>query len=235
MAYPSPSDFTVGADNAAYWQITSANTLCSTSGRAFVNTLQGMLGVTVDGKWGANTSTAVINMARALGAPANVITGAQSEATLRQVGTWSLAAAIYLLHSINAFGSAPSGVAITDIVIPSGTRFPQWNTAAPAAPSGNHEPTCAVMGAAPATPAPPAPPAPSVPSVDVTVPNTDVVLPPGVSTAPVVQTGNSVPTGVIIAVGVTVLVIGALAWTSIPHGKSNKARPGKRIKRRHGR
>lgn len=215
MAYPNTSDFTSGVDRAAWYQIRGANgelIVCSTSGRAFVNALQSLLGVTVDGRWGSATSTAVLQMIQALQANPALISGVQAELSLRRVGPLSVRAGVWLNHQLASIGDAPLGVAVTDINIPDGTITPVWAVAAPQAPSGNAPVQCVIVNGATAPPSPvPEPPVTTVPGMIDTTSN-DVALPPGVSTLPVSQQGASAPTGLVIAVVAGVLIVGALAF-----------------------
>ncbi len=211
--YPSAPDFTTAGQDA-WWQIRSGadTVICSTNGRSFVSKLQALVGVTADGKWGANTSNAVLSLLRAYSASDALISGVQSEATLRRPGVWSVGAGVWLIHSIQVLGAAPMGVAFADITIPSNLVPPQWNTAAPG--STNADPTCVTTGGS-------AVPTNTVPVVPATVPNippgvTDISpipgLPTGLGTGDIFQTGDSASPGVVLAIVAGLAVIGGLAW-----------------------
>lgn len=146
------SSFRTAGNGDAYWYAGAERT-CATNGRTFVALLQGVLGLTVDGRWGPNTAAAVIAQMRGAGLPSATINAAQAEARSLTVGLYQLIGAIYIvMHQVQN-----DPIAFADIQVDTDTVPPQWNTAAPGA--ANVAIHCTVVTATPAPPGTPAPPA----------------------------------------------------------------------------
>jgi hypothetical protein len=232
MSFPGSPDFTLAADDGAWWLIASTDAsgnqqtiLCTTNGRAFVDQMQAYLGVTMDGKWGANTSSALLAQARTFGAPQAALTALQAEAANQQCGLGTISTAIWLLHQSFPIGDATQGIAFTQIGWTPGTAivFPQWNTAAPLGPGGEISPTCTITVPAAVTPVPSAdqgatqtPASAPAPVVQTAAQDLGVttLIPQGTPTGTITQSGSSIPWPVVIGGVLVVGVVGWVAWSS---------------------
>lgn len=153
--YPNPPDFTTASDTDAWVLVgypsqdgsgASATAYCYTGGRAFVDSLQSMLGVGVDGRWGATTSAALANALRSI-ASQTLIYGVQQDAASRRVGISSLKAAAFYMISSGAYGGpVPSGITEDHVSVHPSAVPPGWNVAAPPGPSGDVALTCVAIG-----------------------------------------------------------------------------------------
>lgn len=150
MTYPNPPNFTTPSDDDAWWYVRYANpdgsmaaTYCYTGGRAFVDILQMMLGVTSDGRWGASTSIALASALTNVGGSSVLVGGVRADAANRRLTVNSLRGAAFLMHRSQSFGGGvPIGIDESMIVFPAETVPPTWDTAAPAGPSGDILPSC---------------------------------------------------------------------------------------------
>ena len=149
--YPNAPDWTTPSDSDAWWIVgftdaagNPASSICSTGGRAFVDVLQQALGVTVDGRWGANTSAALAAAVQRIGGSATLVSAVQQEAAARQPSVSSLKAAAFLLHSGQSFGGGtPTNISEAQVAVSPQAIPPTWNTAAPQGPGGDILPSCA--------------------------------------------------------------------------------------------
>jgi len=212
MTYPAQSNFRTAGANDAWWRIlppvgvvgTYAST-CSMSGRSFVEYLQAILGVTGDGKWGPNTSSAIVAQMRSYGVPQVYIDAVAADARARRVGLTSMRAAIFLMHANAYLGDVAQGAAFETIVVSPDALLPQWLIAAPVSPTGSQMPSCvADSHGSPVTDGGGG----GVPSVDIQVPPSDS-LPTG--TPPARQSGSSTPSGLMWMIGLGVVVVGLFA------------------------
>lgn len=198
--YPSTPNFTTASDNDAWWLIgyTGADgsrqvSVCSTGGRAFVDVLQMILGITQDGRWGTGTSNALVNALRATGASSTLIAGVQNEAAANRIGIGQLRGAVVLLHRGQSFGGdVPTSVDENSVAIDPNVIGPQWNVAAPPGPSGDILPTCASRDQAAGT-APVSTGTGTIPEVNVQVPPEGPATKPGSVPAPYVPSATPAP------------------------------------------
>jgi len=206
-----PSSFRLADPASATWSI-GTDRACATNGRTFVQSLQNALGVTVDGQWGANTSSAVVAQMRAAGMPSAIVNAAQNEAVNHRVGNFLLIGAVYIV--MRDVQSDP--VQLGQIVLPSDVVAPLWNVAAPG--DGNAGISCVQQ--VPLTPDATTPV--ETPSVDAgatggtgpttivgpTIDITGSVPPPRTPAAPPRVTSG-------VSAGLVLFVVGAVVVTSL--------------------
>lgn len=117
----------LSADPRSLWWGAGSTRRCATNGRTFIESLQGALHVTVDGKWGESTSTAVIAQMQLSGMPSEIINAAATEARRRTVGQFLVLGGIYVVMSQVQNDPVPLG----SIGLDSGMVLPRWNIAPP--------------------------------------------------------------------------------------------------------
>lgn len=236
------SDFNSSGPYDAFWQKGSWDdpdhiTVCGTSGRPFVTTLQGLLtrtpsGVTydgstvsgtmvvADGRFGPMTAKVLWLAAKNAGAGADTLAQMQREAVARDLnGRYLLTLAIIMVDS--QLSGVPFGPSTSShIRLPAGSGLipPRWGIEAPrptdvAVPFVCSQPYLpeAVAEATPPPPSPEVPPPPPPPEAGgppiPPAPPGPVDLPAGVYVRPVVQEGITIGP-ILVAAGVIV----AIAW-----------------------
>lgn len=240
MAYPARSNFNSSIPGSAWWTVLApggGTVLCSTTGYAFVRTLQRKLGVRVDGRWGPETAGALASRIDAFNGDAVLSNAVRADAAAHVLHIGSVAAAIWYLH-LDTIGAAPSQVDSSAISLPAGVIPPPWITAAPGGSSLDTGIRCVAQGAASSSPAPPRStasvplnsnglPVSNLPDLSMpgsSIPSTPISMnpPPGQSAptpAPAPAAPGSVPWGKIAIVGaatVTAAVIIGAVWKSTP-------------------
>ena len=235
------SDFNSSGPYAAFWQKGSWDdpdhiTVCATSGRPFVTTLQGLLtrtpsGVTydgstvngtmvnADGRFGPMTAKVLWLAASLAGAGPEALAQMKREAIARDLsGRYLLTIAIMLVDSqLTGVPFGPSTSSHIRLPAGSGLIPPLWGIEAPrptnvAVPIVCSQPYLpeAVAEATPPPPSPEVPPPPPTPEAGgppiPTAPPGPVDLPPGVYVRPVVQEGITIGP-ILVAAGVLVAIV----------------------------
>lgn len=224
MTYPSQPDFTSVSDTDAWWIISTPDgsaiaAICSMGGRAFVDLLQMILGLTANGIWNASVSSALVAALRSAGASGTLINAISGEASSQRVGTNSVKGAIFLMHRGQSFGGGvPLSVDEGRIGVGPSTVTPQWGVAAPSGPNGDMPPVCVPAGTPVQVPAPPGQP---IPTIDVTVPPPPPTIDP-VTGKPVIMPAASSGSGLLLGL-VAVAAVGGVAWYAMkkPAARSN--------------